>query len=1038
MKFTLNRPLLKKLGMGLAGLLIVVILFVWLALPGIIQSQAEQFITEKTGHRLTLDRPEIHPFALSVRLSNLKLADTDGKPLFSFDALLVDVAAASLTSRALVFDAIRLDGPDITVIEQVSGALNWTPFLDAFKSKEAAPAPTALPRLDIRSLAVIAGKVDFSDQRSTGNGFKTQIEPLEINLTDVSTFPDDSGKFSLEANTSLGARVALAGEVALNPFTIKGTVKLDGLNLAQLAPYLKDALPAAPAGVATLAANYRAGNHGDRLDVSIDGLEATLTGLRVPLDREAGVGIGKVALKEVKFDLSSKVLGIGPVTIDDVRLELPKIERSLHLAAITLDSARIDLQQQQAALGTLRLAQGSLFAARDAGGRIYLVDALNALATNRQTKAPAAAPAPAAGKPWHFKLDTLAIDDLAIEMREEGVSPPAVLKLDRLALQVSNISDDLKQSLPVKLGFDVASGGRFEAAGSYAPADMAADFKVKLSDLSLKPAQPFLTAKTTLTLADGSFSTEGQMRYNAKGPDYRGEFALRNLRLAETDGETLLGWKALSGERIALTADKLDIGELRLNALDTKLIIAKDKSLNFARVMKPAPVDTVAAAEAVPPPSTFAVNVSRVRFYNGAMFFADHSLVLPFGTRIHGLRGSVSNLSSRPGGGHGQVELEGEVDEYGMARAAGQLDLFNPTGFMDLRVLFKNVDMPRLTPYTATFAGRKIDSGKLTLDLQYKIKERQLQGENQVIIERLTLGERVESPGAADLPLDLAIAILQDSDGRIDLGLPVSGNLDDPQFSYGAIVWQAVRNVLTKIVTAPFRALASLFGGSGEKVDTIAYEAGMSQLTPPEREKLVRLAEAMTKRPGLQLVVSGTYAESDRVALQDMQLRRTVLKLMGERVNEKYDPGPLSTSQPKARSVLEDLYGERFGGSDLAALKEGFRQANPGQLEEGAAGRVMSRLSGLLREKKTLSASEVDQLKGADFHGLLFERLRAKEALGDAQLVDLAKARAEFAVQTLKAAGQTGERVQVQAAEKVETEAAGVPLKLSLEAVRKD
>jgi len=352
-------------------------------------------------------------------------------------------------------------------------------------------------------------------------------------------------------------------------------------------------------------------------------------------------------------------------------------------------------------------------------------------------------------------------------------------------------------------------------------------------------------------------------------------------------------------------------------------------------------------------------------------------------------------------------------------------------------VQFRNVEMTNLTPYTAHFAGRKIDSGKLSLDLQYKIKQRQLEGENQVVMDKLTLGERIESPTATDLPLDLAIAILQDSDGRIDLGLPVAGSLDDPQFSYGSIVWKAITNVLKKIVTAPFRALGALFGGGGEQLGNIVFEAGAPQLTPPEREKVTKLAEAMAKRPGLVLAVGGVHVEADRVALQDLQLRRAVLAKAGQPVPKEGDPGPVSAQQPKIREALETLYKERVGASDLAALKEGFRNANPGQLEESATGKMMSRLSGLLREKKTLGAEEVAQLKGADFYAVLFERLRAKENIPAERLQALAQARGEGVTELLKKAGVAAERVQLLPPEagKIEGDAKGddVPLRLSLE-----
>jgi outer membrane protein OmpA-like peptidoglycan-associated protein len=340
--------------------------------------------------------------------------------------------------------------------------------------------------------------------------------------------------------------------------------------------------------------------------------------------------------------------------------------------------------------------------------------------------------------------------------------------------------------------------------------------------------------------------------------------------------------------------------------------------------------------------------------------------------------------------------------------------------------------MTRMTPYSATFAGRKIASGKLSLDLEYKIKQRQLQGENQVIIDRLELGERVESATAKDLPLDLAIAILSDSDGRIELGLPISGSLDDPQFSYGQIIWKAITNVLGKIVTAPFRALGALFGGGGEKIDKIAFEAGAARLTPPEREKLVRLATVLNKRPGLALSVHGTWAEVDRVALQDLQLRRSIAERSGQVAGEKGDPGPLTTRAPKVQAALESLFADSFGSAELATLKEGFRNANPGQLEENLTGKMMSRLSGLLREKRSLSEAELGQLKGADFHALLFERMRVKEVVKDDAMQALAVKRAEHALENLKASGAPEARIRQGTAEKSEAVGRDILLKLEL------
>jgi hypothetical protein len=1063
-------PSLKKLALVVAGSIAALLLFLWLALPGIIQSQAEKFIREKSGHRLTLDRPQFNPFSLELRLANLKLSDPEDKPLLAFRELVVDVSAASLPRRAAVFDAIRLDGLDVALVELPGGKINWSRLIAAFQDKENKTPSAGLPRFDIRSLVLVDGSLDFADRRSE-QGFATRVAPLNLSLTDISTLPDDSGRFKLEARIATGAQIALSGALDLDPVAVSGSFSLKDLQLAQFAPYLADFLAAAPAGTAAVTANYRAGNTGDTLDIVVDAIEAQLTGLRLPLsaagegEGRADLSIGTVALNGGSFDLARQMLAIGSIGLGDTRLELPRVDRSLELATVTLADARIDLVGRQAAIASLALADGSVFAVRKPEGQIFLLEGLKALAAvgTKKKQADPNAKDEAAAAPWRFRLDQVNVSGLDVFMRDEGFTPALEIGYEKIALNVKGVSENLGAALPVRLALNVAGGGRLEAEGNYTPAGPVVDLKLKLADLALKLVEPLLAGRTTLQIADGRLSTQGRVTYGAKGaePGYRGDFSVRDLRLKEQgSGEEMLAWKNLATQQFTVTPARLDIGELRLNGLDTKLIINKDKSINLMRVLRPsAPVDAPAAiapaaaaapAEgaapapavaatpaatpaAAPAAAPYLVNIDRLRFFKGELDFADLSLMFPFSTRIHNLRGSIGNLSSRPGA-PGQLELEGEVDEFGMARAVGQVDLFNPTGNMDIKLVFRNVDMTRLTPYMATFAGRKIESGKLSLDLEYKIKQRQLQGENKVVIDRLALGDRVESPTAVSLPLDLAIAILQDSDGIIDLGLPVAGSLDDPQFSYGGLIWKAITNVLTKIVTAPFRALGALFGGSGEKVENVAFEPGAKVLTPPEREKLLKVAAVLGKRPKLALAVGGIHAEVDRVALQEVQLRRAVLTASGLALSERGDPGPISLRQPKIQAALESLYAERVGKSDLAALKEGFRSANPGQLEESVGDKVMSRLTGLLREKKTLAENEVAQLKGADYYAVLFERLREMEKLGTDVLPALAQARGTGALEILKSGGVAAERLQLLPPEKGEGSDAGVPLKLSLEA----
>ncbi len=1041
----LRFPSLKTFALTLAGLIVAYLLFGWLVLPSILQTQAEKFIAGKTGHRLTMNRPEFNPVRISLHLSGLRLTQPDGEPLLAFRDLVVSMSAASIYRRAMVFDDIRLDGLEATAILQPDGRLNWSALIDALKGKEEKTA-SPLPRLDIHHFVLSGARLDFADKRIVPV-FTTRIEPMDMELTEISTLPDDRGQYKVSARTAFGARVAWHGEASLEPLSITGSFSVEDADISRLAGYFKDKLPIPPpSGLAGLSADYRLVYAGGKMELNLEHVAAKLAGLKLHGHRgsDPAVTVDTVEAKEGRFDLVKNSFTLGVLSVTDGKLDLHRAKagspKALELGNLSFEDIRVNLAAHQATLGRIAFKDGRVRLAKDDHGRIDIIEALQAVLPPAQSAPvkkgkPVSTPAETG---WHYRVEKLELAGFNTVFRDESVKPAAELAFDDLVLSLEGVSEDLKKAVPLRTSFRVRGGGSFEAEGKVVPAGPTADIRLKLTELSLTPAQPYLSTAARLKLVRGRLSTEGRVTYDAKGAGYHGSFALRDLLLNEADtGNLFLSWKSLGSREFEVTPAKLDIGELTISGLDTKLIIYKDKSVSIKNILRQPAADAapVAPAPPVPPKEVeptppFLVNIDRLRVNGSEMDFADFSLALPFGTRIHDLHGIITGLSSRPGA-PGQLELDGQVDDYGLARAVGQIDLLNPTDFMDLKVIFRNIEMTGLTPYSATFAGRKIASGKLSLDLQYKIHQHQLQGENQVVMDQLTLGERVESPEAKNLPLDLAIAILQDSDGRIDLGLPVSGSLDDPQFSYGGIIWKAIVNVFTKIATAPFRALGALFGG-GEKFENITFEAGQAKLTPPEREKLVQLAGAMSKRPNLSLEVHGVYADTDRVALQDRQLRRTVLEKSGQHVEGDNDPGPISTRQPKIQSALESMFSDAFGGGELAALKEGFRQANPGQLEESKTGKVISRLSGLFHDKHPLNEQEVANLKGADFYGLLFERLRNKVVVGNERLLALATARGEFTATALRTAGAPVERLAVLAAEKVETDGKDVPLKLVL------
>jgi hypothetical protein len=570
------------------------------------------------------------------------------------------------------------------------------------------------------------------------------------------------------------------------------------------------------------------------------------------------------------------------------------------------------------------LRGGETLAVRSADGTLNLAQAL---AAKRED--------PPSDTPVAVAVESIELTGHKVAWMEQSVDPAIRYNLEGIAFKLGNYTTDGAKPFRFEFAAAVAQGGKISAAGTFNLSRNRAEGRLEISRLALLPLESLLAPHVTLKLASGSASADGRFNWEVDRQygqrlAFRGSATVDDLLLNDAAGERFAASQqiAASGVTFDLRGQRLAVEEVRLVAPAGKLVINKDRTTNLATIMREPAKATPAAQDkpAAAPEQKFAVAVERVRVERGELDFADLSLVLPFSTRIQELNGTITGLASEPGARAG-VKLEGRVEDYGLARIDGTINPFEPKAHTDLTVAFRNVMMTPLSAYSATFAGRRIASGRLTLDLQYKLNNSELQGENKVVLEQFTLGERVASPSAMDLPLDLAIALLTDSDGKIDIAVPVRGNVDNPEFSYNHLVWQAIRNILTRIVTAPFRALASLFGGSGENLDDIAFDAGSARLLPPEREKLVRLVDTLKKRPQIRLVVQGRYnADRDGAALRDVAARRALAERLGSKPAPGDDPGPVAFDNARTQRALEAMLAERGGPDALSQFVAGFEK----------------------------------------------------------------------------------------------------------------
>jgi uncharacterized protein involved in outer membrane biogenesis len=682
---------------------------------------------------------------------------------------------------------------------------------------------------------------------------------------------------------------------------------------------------------------------------------------------------------------------------------------------VAIEGGRVDLESREVTAAKVTVTGGTTVLERPADGSLPLLTKLGLVDAPTSPRRAVPKPAPSRGaegeRPWAVGVDRVDLVDHRVAFTDQSVSPPLSMPVEGIRVGLRDVRVPGKKPLPFDASLRLARGGQITASGQATPDGESVEARVKLSRVALAPAQSYIAQHVAVELRSGELSTTGRLTYRRKGAlaavTFTGAADVDGVHVVESaGGERLVSWKTLHAEtiRFGLEPDRLAIDEVRLAGLDGKIVIFKDKTLSVARLIKspdgaPAATAPAAATAAAPraqappgPPASqtpaFPVSIERVRLQESAIDFTDLSLVLPFAARVHALEGVVAGVGSDPGS-RATVKLDGRVDEFGQLKVDGAVSPFQPKVFTDLAVIFRNVPMSPLTPYSATFVGRRIAGGTLDLNLEYKIDRGALVGENKVVVRRLQLGERVESPGAMRLPLDLAIAILSDSQGVIDLALPVRGNVDQPEFSYGHLVWQALTNVITKIATAPFRALAGLFGGGGsENVEAVAFEAGSDVVPPPEREKLKRVADVLAKRPRLKLTVHGRYdPRADGEALRSLHVRGELARLLEVKVNPGEDPGPVAFDRPKTQRALERLYETR--GADIKEFQAAW---------EKGAGKKAERVNTML--------VLVDRGAGdRAFYEALFRRLVETAPLAETELTALGKRRGDATARVLKDGG---------------------------------
>jgi uncharacterized protein involved in outer membrane biogenesis len=862
----------RTIAIWVGGVLALYAVAGFLVAPPIVRSQMESKLTELLGRKVAVERVRINPFALSASVLGFAIKEREGDGnLFAFDELYVDLTLSSLFRFAPVIEAVSLVKPSVRVVRNQDKSYSFQDIVDRFASRPASP-PGPTPRFAVYNISLSGGSIEFEDRPDKAVHV---VSELQIGVPFISSLPsqiDINVQPHLTAKMD-GTAIELLGETKPLKDTRETRLRID-VDELPLAKYF-DYLPV------PLRFRIPSGSLTTRLELSLSTLNEKLHTLTL----SGTAGLKNFAMQRAD---GTPLLAIGALNVDLGELDL--LNRRAAVRSVRIDSPKADVLVRKD--GTLNWA---------------------ALGPERPRADPEEA-----GPPFAFSVAEIALSGGTVRVLDETpVEKPFRIALDNISLGATGLSNAPEDKASVRFACDTGARGKLAYDGTLALAPVRSAGTVDLANLQVGAFAPYIENVLEVIISGGALSTKGRLSVEVpdRGPvrvAYRADASVAGFAsLDKPTSQDLLRWKSLAvrGIDFELSPLKVSIEQIALSDFFSRLIVNPDGTLNMQTLGKKKP-DAAAAPPAAEPakesrPDRSPPNLrfGKIVLANGSVSFSDYFIKPNYSIALAGVAGSVSEMTpDKPG----DVELRGRIHQTAPLEILGKVNSLSPDLFVDLKASAKDIELSPLTPYSAKYVGYGIQKGKLSVKVTYHIENRKLAAENNVYVDQLTFGERIESPTATTLPVLFAVALMKDKDGVIDVDLPISGSLDDPQFSVGGIVMKALVNLVTKAVTAPFALLGALAGGGGEELAYIEFEPGSAALGSDGEKKLETLAKALDARPALKLEVGGRIdPAADRDALKRAAVDR---EIKAAKVRDKGEGKSLSVDAVEVAPGERDKY----------------------------------------------------------------------------------------------------------------------------------
>ncbi len=791
-----------------------------------------------------------------VGVASLALADPQGHRAIAVKSIDVDVAKIDPFNGIVALQKVAIVEPSIDATRRADGSIDLADLFRMPPSASPSPPPTttdARPtQFTLASARIDGGKVRVVDE-TVAPATTTVLNAIDVAADAVALTGAAPTTFRIALSTDDGSTLTAQGSVVVERRVATGTIEVKGFKPARVAPYLASSVAARiDDGSVDAQARFRIDASKPEPTGVVDGIDVHVAHLRTSVADARGssfaplVGADGIALVGGSFDLATRAFAA-----DSLTLTAPTV------------AVRRDAQ------GHLNL-------------RAALVEAKPV--PTKSAAAPAVEVKPVAARPFTAVVKSVAIERGDVSIEDLAAGTPVHVRLQPVNATVGNVGTSMTGAIPFKLDLQVDKRGRLAIDGHASLAPLDVDARIDANQVAVGWLAAYAGDRLNVVITSADLNTKGALRVmQAKAANaahgavgnaandatptiaYRGSLGIARMRaLDKVTSEEFVSWKSLDVPTVDLRMSSnappaIALGKVALGDFYARIIVNANGRLNLQDVVAapggtqsvtraegtapatPAPTDapapaTTTAARLAPTPAAAtttakpSIRLAGIALANGRVGITDNFIKPNYSadlTELNGEIGALSSSDAQPAA----IKLAGRIDGEGTLDVSGSLNPLAPQLFVDLAAQAKDIELTRLTPYAIKYAGYGIERGKLSTTVKYHIENGRLQAQNHLFLDQLTFGEH-DASSSANLPVRLAVALLANSKGEIDVELPVSGSLSDPDFSIGGVLWHAFVNLITRAVTSPFSLIGAAFGGGSHgELGYIQFQPGVSDLT---------------------------------------------------------------------------------------------------------------------------------------------------------------------------------------------------------------